>query len=200
MKACCAVLLLILVRMPIQASRCDLDIYLETQVPLPDRPLPDPRPQVAAMFHSIGVNVRLRAGNMDHETAQDCGTPISVQLEDSAGYTGTAEALAYTISGLPAGPSIHVFLDHIVGHGRDQVFAGRLLAHVLAHEITHALEQDGRHSSRGIMKAQWSHQDYQEMRWRPLAFTPEDARQIHDGLRKWHGQTSPITDDNCPEE
>jgi hypothetical protein len=40
-----------------------------------------------------------------------------------------------------------VYLD------RGQAFSNALLAHVMAHEITHVLEGIDRHSSEGVMKA-----------------------------------------------
>jgi hypothetical protein len=57
-----------------------------------------------------------------------------------------------------------------------------LLAHVLAHEITHVLEGLAVHSATGIMKAKWTSKDYVEMRRRALQFTDEDVILIRHGL------------------
>lgn len=57
-----------------------------------------------------------------------------------------------------------------------------LLAHVLAHEITHILEGIARHSQQGLMKAKWDNKDYVRMRERSLKFTPEDVNLIYEGL------------------
>jgi hypothetical protein len=57
-----------------------------------------------------------------------------------------------------------------------------LLAHVLAHEVTHILQGIHRHSERGLMKATWDGSDYQAMMWKPLPFTPQDIELIHRGL------------------
>ena len=57
-----------------------------------------------------------------------------------------------------------------------------VLAHVLAHEITHILEDIPRHSESGVMKAWWTIADCDEMRRRPLAFASEDIELIHLGL------------------
>ncbi|MGH7552495.1 MAG: hypothetical protein ACREMQ_05655 [Longimicrobiales bacterium] len=57
-----------------------------------------------------------------------------------------------------------------------------LLAHVIAHEITHLLQGEIRHSPAGVMKSQWSQRDYREMEWKRLSFTEEDIRLIHTGL------------------
>jgi hypothetical protein len=57
-----------------------------------------------------------------------------------------------------------------------------LLAHVLAHEITHVLERTDRHSADGVMKAHWNLLDFTKMVWRPLPFAVEDVELIHRGI------------------
>jgi hypothetical protein len=57
-----------------------------------------------------------------------------------------------------------------------------VLAHVLAHEITHVLQGTPRHSSSGIMKAHWTLADLARMRVLPLGFTDEDTELINRGL------------------
>jgi hypothetical protein len=57
-----------------------------------------------------------------------------------------------------------------------------LLAHVLVHEITHLIQGINRHSDRGVMKARWDEDDYEQMRSRRLAFTEYDIRLIRLGL------------------
>jgi hypothetical protein len=39
-----------------------------------------------------------------------------------------------------------------------------------------------RHSESGILKAQWSSDDFKEMMYFKLAFTPSDVTLIHQGL------------------
>jgi hypothetical protein len=51
------------------------------------------------------------------------------------------------------------------------------LAHVLVHEITHALEGVSRHAETGVMKANWTFAGYGQMA-RLLEFTPVDANLI----------------------
>ena len=57
-----------------------------------------------------------------------------------------------------------------------------LLAHVLAHEITHILQVSCRHSDRGVMKAGWDGFDYDDMAWAPIAFAKYDIDLIHRGI------------------
>src|ERR1051325_5459793 len=67
----------------------------------------------------------------------------------------------------------------------DRLFASRLLAHTLVHEITHNLQAIARHSGTGIMKARWTLDDYNEMALRPLRFEPVDLYLIRLGVKHW---------------
>jgi hypothetical protein len=58
-----------------------------------------------------------------------------------------------------------------------------LLGHVLAHEIAHMLQGIEHHSSTGVMKEKWDHNDYAEMQRHDLRFTEEDLLLIRQGLR-----------------
>jgi hypothetical protein len=57
-----------------------------------------------------------------------------------------------------------------------------LLAYVLAHEIVHILEGTGRHSATGIMKAQWTAEDYSDIASGKLTFASEDIELVRGGL------------------
>ncbi len=57
-----------------------------------------------------------------------------------------------------------------------------LLAYVLVHEIVHILEGEGRHSSTGIMKAQWTPEDYAAMASGKLTFASEDVELVRNGI------------------
>ncbi len=61
--------------------------------------------------------------------------------------------------------------------------ASTLLAHVMAHEITHLLQGISRHSPSGVLKAQWNAQDLLQMTSQPLPFTADDIDLIQLGLR-----------------
>ena len=83
----------------------------------------------------------------------------------------------------------------------DPTTAASLLAHVLAHEITHILQGINRHSECGVMKAKWGQKDYEEMAWKPLNFTDEDVQLIYLGLhaRAVGGpQVSPLPENSAP--
>jgi len=144
----------------------------------------DPAPQVlmgvralaSAMFASIGVRIAWR----ERDSCPVGVGAIQVRLsQDSTGVRDSgAEALAFA---QPYAGSIVVFLDRVQKLNRNG--GPSLLAHVLAHEITHVLEGIDRHSATGIMKAHWSDQDYVEMRRKPLVFAQEDVDLIYAGLK-----------------
>jgi len=58
----------------------------------------------------------------------------------------------------------------------------RVLAHTLAHEITHILQAIDRHSETGIMKGCWKRADFVEMQLRELPFSEDDIFLIRRGL------------------
>jgi hypothetical protein len=76
---------------------------------------------------------------------------------------------------------IDIFLDRVTDFGPDVHTIA--LAHVLVHEITHIIEGIARHSETGVMKAQWTSDDYHRMHLHPLTFAPEDLELIRVGLK-----------------
>ena len=172
-----------------QASDCDLNVYVLTGVPMPAGMLLDATKRATAMFREIGVKVIMREGVPGRESKDGCGGPIVIQIEDSNGYNGPSAALAYAMPYRQAGTCIHIFLDRVrlldsVEMSRDPRLANSVLAHVMAHEITHQLEQSDRHSKEGVMKSRWSRHDYDGMARQSLPFAPEDVELIHKGLRR----------------
>jgi len=141
--------------------------------------------QAAAMFREIGVAVRFRNVASRINAADDaCGAPIVLEIDSAAGDQRASEhALAYATPYSKSGTCIHVFLDR-VATGLNPYFETVLLAHVLAHEITHVLEGVCRHSNDGIMKARWDSRDKQLMRSHPLPFAALDVELIHIGIAK----------------
>jgi hypothetical protein len=101
------------------------------------------------------------------------------RLSDHAPADLPPSAMAYA---LPyEGNHIVIFYDRLQRKVKGTQIS-TLLAHVLAHEVTHILQGIHRHSERGLMKATWDGSDYQAMMWKPLPFTPQDIELIHRGL------------------
>jgi hypothetical protein len=128
--------------------------------------------ETAESFSSIGVNIDWRVGLPPASSRR----VIGVELVTNTRRTNLPGALAcaqpYDRS------AIQVFYDRIQ-YAKDP---GRVLAHVLVHEITHVLQGIARHSSTGIMKASWDRDDFDRMRYTMLPFTEEDVELIRRGL------------------
>jgi predicted Zn-dependent protease len=79
------------------------------------------------------------------------------------------------------GVHIQVFYNRVQAATEPEL-TPTVLAHVLAHEITHILQGTSRHSESGVMKARWNHDDYLQMKLKPLSFTEEDEQLIRFGM------------------
>jgi Zn-dependent protease with chaperone function len=164
------------------AQECTVTAYAYAASYMPAGMLWNAERISAAMFRDIGVEVRWRADAVRAHAADDaCGAPIVIQLENTGSARVSPNALAYATPFAVSGTCIHVLLDRLL-EGRSGRLATTVLAHVLAHEITHVLERTDRHSANGVMKAHWDTQDFQSMGCRPLPFAAEDVELIHGGI------------------
>jgi hypothetical protein len=123
-----------------------------------------------------------------HEPSKCPAEAIFITLSNNEPASLRPGALAYA---LPfEGAHVVVFYDRVKN---DRVknrpgFTSSLLGHVIAHEVTHILQGAIWHSETGIMKAQWSGEDFQEMDWKPLRFTDEDIMRIQRGVKIWEAR------------
>jgi hypothetical protein len=102
------------------------------------------------VFAGIGVKIRWRGSRNCPREA------IYVSVSSDKPASDHPGALAYAMP--YGGRHIVVFLDRVVSLDRKDLassFGGRLLGYTLAHEVTHILEGQVRHSESGVMKAQW---------------------------------------------
>ena len=146
------------------------------------------------MFASIGISVAWRGELSEHEQ----GVFINVVL--TSGGPGDeeggalAEAYPFAIE-----HDITIRYDRVHNSaGVSKELEPLILAHVLAHEITHVLQCVDRHSETGIMKARWTSDDYYDMRWKPLEFTPEDVQLIHLGMQVLRSRAEAHTEAGHP--
>jgi hypothetical protein len=170
--------------LPVRAGDCKIDIHVVSRVAMPDAMVLDPRIRVTSIFGDAGIPVRVTMKHASRDPRDSCGDPIVVQLDESTGYRGTADALAYATPFEGSGDCIHIFLDRLLKGNRSPTFANLLLAHVMVHEITHVLAHSARHSNEGVMKARWTHEDYQIMRYHSLALSPEDVQSVRQGIAR----------------
>jgi hypothetical protein len=164
------------------AQECSVIVYAEADRMMPFGMLWNAELKSAAMFREIGIELRWRTGAVRANAADDaCGAPIVILLGDTGSARVPPDALAYAAPFAQSGVCIHVLLDRVL-QDRGSGLATALLAHVLAHEITHVLQQTNRHSADGVMKARWDRRDFRNMVWRPLPFAAEDVELIHSGI------------------
>src|SRR5690242_6640784 len=120
----------------------------------------------SGMFATAGVHVNWRAGQPKRN---EPGRPVMIDITSNTPETfhGGALAYAYEFEGV----HVRVFYDRLENAYNDRATA-MILAHVLAHEITHVLEGTDRHSDEGVMKARWTLDDFAKMAYKPLPFDP----------------------------
>ena len=126
----------------------------------------------ADIFEKIGVRLLWRSCRHAEDSDIHLGLIHKTPTAESPG----ALALAHPFEGV----HIEVFYDRIQGLV-DAKSTSALLAHVLVHEIGHMLERCDRHAQTGMMKAHWDPQDMEELKFRPLAFSPLDIEMIREG-------------------
>jgi hypothetical protein len=164
------------------AQECIVMAYASADSIMPAGMLWHAEAQTAAMFREIGIEVRWRTGAFRANAVDGaCGAPIMILLRNTGNVRVPPDALAYATPFAQSGTCIHVLLDRVLQYGGGQ-FETALLAHVLAHEITHVLERMDRHSADGVMKAHWDAQDFRNLTWHSLPFAAEDVAQIHRGI------------------
>jgi len=128
----------------------------------------------ARIFAEAGVRINWRTGRPSGtQYKREPAIMVSLAERTPADYLPGALAEARVFEGV----HITVFWDRIECRARSAP-ASVVLAHVLVHEITHILQGVARHSESGIMKAQWTIDDYRAMASKPLSFTPHDVELI----------------------
>jgi hypothetical protein len=132
----------------------------------------------SAIFDRIGVRLHWHTGELP--AGQNA---FGIRTVEHAPESATAGALASTHLVGAFGTEITVYGDRMRCFLGDHPSLREVAAaYVLAHELAHAMQGVARHSESGIMKAQWSRDDYQEMALHKLAFTAADIALIHFGL------------------
>ncbi len=141
------------------------------------------RATVKWMFARIGVRLVWRDGELGTSPAP--GGPVLIQVRFSVSEPKAASPNALAIA-MPFGSgatAITVLYDRIRMAAGSSAREPYILAHVLAHEIGHVLQNTNWHSQTGVMKAHWNRQDYDAMGRKPLEFTSDDVDLITQGLQ-----------------
>jgi hypothetical protein len=164
------------------AGECTVFVYTDMQGFLPVDVLIRAQMKSAIIFKDIGVKLRWQRGAVPVVSpAGACGAPIVIRFEPTANGAASSSALAYAMPYAESGTAVHVILDRVFPCPEENP-RSMLLAYVLTHEIAHVLEQVSRHSTEGIMKANWDTHDLWYIEWRSLPFAAEDVEMIHQGI------------------
>jgi len=132
----------------------------------------------ALLFDGIGVHLRWSCGH-SRDTSR---RPIAIHLVDRTDPAFLKGALGFARPFARDGVLVTIFYDRVddLQRGRDSM--GLILGHTIAHELTHVLEGEDRHSEDGIMRSRWDDHDFQSMRMRTLYFTRDDVSAIYRNL------------------
>jgi hypothetical protein len=130
------------------------------------------------IFTTTRVNVKWRHGGSRpcRETSERMTIIVTLLKRTPSKFR--PGALAYCLPNEDR--HVVVLCDRILSASPD--LSTSLLAHVIAHEMTHILQGTPRHSREGVMKARWDHNDFAAMKHRPLTFTETDLQLIRDGV------------------
>jgi hypothetical protein len=134
----------------------------------------------SAIYKKIGVHLSWHSGELPAGQAA-----FAIRTVEHAPESATSEALASARLVGSSGAEITVYEDRVRRLlAEHQGLAGVAAAYVLAHELAHVMQGVARHSESGILKAQWSRDDYKEMMFCKLAFADSDVELIHQGLAR----------------
>ncbi len=134
--------------------------------------------EASRLFEDAGVRLDWRTGSPQGLERGPGVVELTFEAAAPAGYRAPQLSGALAVA-TPYGTSsgkITVFGDRVEVYvrGLRTIDTGRVLGHVLAHEIGHVLEGIARHSESGLMKAHWTRNDYVEMLRSGLGFAEVD--------------------------
>jgi len=156
-----------------------LTVYIPgAKATVPNEVLGRAKYMATKVLAGAGVTVEWLEGEPPSDRQQTyCGERLIIAFDAKAPARFSTRAVAY--SDLTAGSetAIHCFYDR-VSHFRDHHRMPEYLGGLLAHEIAHVLQGVARHSIVGVMKAQWTDHDFDELVHGRLPFTAEDVRLI----------------------
>jgi hypothetical protein len=156
----------------------DVTVFMTMSGLVPNQASYGAKIQVTRMLAQVGVSVDWRNGEPSARSLS--ASSLAIRAGFIAGIPEHLHkgALAYAQPFDPI-PVITVMYDRLQGAVQTRPSLERtLLAHVLAHEIGHILQRTAVHAETGIMKAQWTEADYNQMAKRPMLFTPTDEEMI----------------------
>ena len=179
---------------PKVATDTEVFVFVEGHGTLPDGAWYSTKALVSSIFDQIYVHVNWRDREPVIRPSLD---RIVIRLHFAATpSTGTRKQSSICASGFACtfpfnieSPTVFVMHERVRSSIRRPRLFQAVLAHIMAHEITHVLEVRDTHSDTGIMKERWSAADLDLMDESLLEFTPKDIEYIQEGFdyhrRRW---------------
>jgi hypothetical protein len=135
--------------------------------------------QLAAKAHSSAIYEKIGIDLKWERPAACADGGIAIDVREDAVKGASPMALAHALP-FGTGPQrITVFYNRVKNVIRfEELSAGAILGHILAHEIGHVLMATNSHSTTGLMQAQWSGMEISSMSFAPLGFSEEEAQTI----------------------
>jgi len=177
-------------------------------MPVPRQELAKALEEATLLFARVGVEARwVLCGALVEESEKSaaCGRPLEPGelalriVPDPNGMPATSrDALGHAVV-LPE--TQDSYLASLL-HDRVQSLAEEarcpraiVLGHAMAHELGHLLLGTLEHSSQGLMRARWNGEDLRLAQRRSFRFLPQQAEQIHAGLRaRLHARQASLRD------
>jgi len=153
----------------------DLTIYVDGYIRVPPSAFAMGKGLASKMLRTAGVRVTWVLGPLPNGDARPEDAMV-VRIESDSKDPRHAHALAFATP--YEGSGITVLYSRMQWAEQIPGLTYKLFAHVLVHEITHNLQGVCRHSKSGIMKPNWTGDDFAGMGVKPLAFEPEDLELI----------------------
>lgn len=149
----------------------------------------------ASKLTATDIVLRLLPPGMNPGVSSDTGTFGVALVGPEVKLPRTASVLLKNVERL--GEGRHERMDYSVVHRSfsDQVFLGRLLGHVIAHEVGHLLLNSGKHASAGIMRGHWDVNVTARALTRNLHFSQREVRRIRAEIQRRMSQEEvPLND------
>ena len=147
---------------------------------------------MTSMFEKIGVRVEWRRNPVRASGGRfRCEAPIEIQFDAKIPEGLDAGVVARTFFPMPDQIRVSRFFWIGSSSVRETRRNANMLGNVMAHELTHAIQGECRHSSTALMKPRFEWRDIQEMMISPLQFDDGDTRLIKVGLSSLANQRAP---------
>ena len=204
-------LMLCLVASALTAEELHITIY--NKAGLSDATLDSAIHVVRAIFRQAKIHLYFRPGDLTSEEARNvvyiqgtmspgdhqrlaCEARREIALDltsPSSSGGGFPLGVAYPLAA--TGLNVRIFTNRVSDTATRNARAfTTVLANVIAHEIGHVLTRSASHDRYGIMAADWSHNEFEQMaRSRYLFFTKQHVRQMRSTLSGEGCATAPVS-------